>query len=250
MNRRRDGWVSLLVLITAIAIGASGGSRTRRRPEHSAGARAVARLGARPPPGTEVSAALRQRPGPPLRVDEHAEPRSRPHRRSLHVDVEVFSEADVTLPGGPDQWPTRRALELGARHRDAARRPTARTPRTGPLQPERQRSSWSEMPDAISLPRQHGILRLTLDGARRRATADRRRTAVARQSARRRDRSAQRFADGARVPAHRRRRADDADHLRRSVGGRQPSDRHARACDAGWLRNDRDQEQPAGAPRR
>jgi hypothetical protein len=22
------------------------------------------------------------------------------------VDVEVFSEADVTLPGGPDQWPT------------------------------------------------------------------------------------------------------------------------------------------------
>ena len=80
------------------------------------------------------------------------------------VDVEVFSEADVTLPGGPDQWPTDvrsngdPALVTRLNDRPRLRLEPGRYSLNGVF-------TWNEMPDAISLPRQHGILRLALEGA-------------------------------------------------------------------------------------
>ena len=106
------------------------------------------------------------------------------------------------------------------------------------------------MPDAISLPRQHGILRLTLEGAAIAQPLIEGERLWLGKAPGAGDRSTERFAHGARVPAHRRRRADDADHLRRPVCGGQPSDRNARTRAARGIRSHRPDEQPAGAPRR
>jgi hypothetical protein len=80
------------------------------------------------------------------------------------ADVEVFSDADVNLPGGPDQWP----VDVRSTGGSAIVTRLDARPRLH-LVPGRYTVSgafnWTELPDAIPLPRQHGILRLSVDGA-------------------------------------------------------------------------------------
>ena len=70
----------------------------------------------------------------------------------------------MTLPGGADQWPTDvrsnggPALVTRLDDRPRLRLEPGRYSLNGAF-------AWNEMPDAISLPRQHGILRLALEGA-------------------------------------------------------------------------------------
>lgn len=163
MNRRRDGWLSLLVLITAIVGGASGGIARAADPSI--------------PPVLE--------PWRGWVLDRHPELQCPPRFDNgqvrpcvwmstlnldlghtggrFTIDVEVFSEADVTLPGGPDQWPR----DVRSNSAPAIVTRLDDRPRLH-LDPGRYSLNgsfdWSEMPDAISLPRQRGILRLTIDG--------------------------------------------------------------------------------------
>ncbi len=164
MNRRRDGWLTLLVLIATIALGTSGGYARAAEPSI--------------PPVLE--------PWRGWVLDRHPELKCPPRFDNgqvrpcvwmstlnldlgheggrFTIDVEVFSDTDVTLPGGADQWP--RDVRSNGGPAIVTRlddRPRIR------LTPGRYSLNgafdWTEMPDAISLPRQHGILRLTLEGA-------------------------------------------------------------------------------------
>ncbi len=248
MNRRRDGWLSLLVLITAIVGGASSGLARAADPNI--------------PPVLE--------PWRGWVIEHHPEQQCPPRydngqvrpcvwmstlnldlghtRRSVHDRRRGVQRSGRNAAGRPDQWP--RDVRLNSAPAIVTRlddRPRVH------LEPGRYSINgsfdWSEMPDGISLPRQHGILRLTLDGA-----------AVA-----------QPLIDGERlwlgkapgaaneVPndsltAHVYRRIDDGvpmmltTFVDLSVAG---SHRIVTLgpCDAGRLRNDCDQERPAGAPR-
>ena len=80
------------------------------------------------------------------------------------ADIEVFADGDVILPGGGEQWPQNvRSAGGGAVVTRLMDRPRVR------LAPGRHNLSgtftWSELPDSIALPRQHGMLQLTVDGA-------------------------------------------------------------------------------------
>jgi len=161
MNRRRDRWVALLVLIATVALGSLA-----RAAEPSI------------PPVLE--------PWRGWVLDRHPELKCPPRFDNgqvrpcvwmstlnlelgrtggrFTVDVELFSDADVTLPGGPDQWPSdvrsngAPAIVTRLNDRPRVRLTPGRYSLNGAF-------SWNEMPDAISLPRQHGILRLTLEGS-------------------------------------------------------------------------------------
>jgi len=161
MNRRRDRWVALLVLIATVALGSLA-----RAAEPSI------------PPVLE--------PWRGWVLDRHPELKCPPRFDNgqvrpcvwmstlnlelgrtggrFTVDVELFSDADVTLPGGPDQWPSdvrsngAPAIVTRLNDRPRVRLTPGRYSLNGAF-------NWNEMPDAISLPRQHGILRLTLEGS-------------------------------------------------------------------------------------
>ena len=80
------------------------------------------------------------------------------------TEIDVFADANVFLPGGAEQWPedtrsnnapalvtvldTRPTLHLVPGHYGV----------TGTWR-------WEKLPDSIELPRQHGLLRLSIDGA-------------------------------------------------------------------------------------
>jgi hypothetical protein len=79
------------------------------------------------------------------------------------ADVELFADASVLLPGGGDTWPSNVRTNSG---------PGVVTSLNGrprlQLTPGRYTVSgslaWAKMPDVISVPRQHGLLHLTVDG--------------------------------------------------------------------------------------
>ena len=80
------------------------------------------------------------------------------------AEIDVFADANVFLPGSGDQWPA------DARSNNAPALVTARDGRpnlhlapghysvTGSWQ-------WAKLPDSIELPQQHGLLRMSIDGA-------------------------------------------------------------------------------------
>ncbi len=163
MNRVRGGWM-MVVLIATIGIGASSGIARAAEPSV--------------PPVLE--------PWRGWVLDRHPEMKCPPRFDNGEVrpcvwmstlnlelshdggrfstDVDIFSEADVNLPGGPDQWPN----DVRSNNGPAIVTRLNDRPRLH-LAPGRYSVSgafsWSELPDSISLPRQHGILRLTVEGA-------------------------------------------------------------------------------------
>src|SRR5262249_25180586 len=79
------------------------------------------------------------------------------------ADVDVYADSNLALPGGVDAWPSD-VRANGAPlpitlldDRPNARLAAGRYSITGTLR-------WTQMPDALSLPKQHGLLRLSVDG--------------------------------------------------------------------------------------
>ena len=71
----------------------------------------------------------------------------------------------VPLPGGADVWPT--DLEAGGRSLEVVQRDAAPSVRLAPGRHEISGSfAWDQMPATLAVPRQSGLLVLTVDGAR------------------------------------------------------------------------------------
>jgi hypothetical protein len=83
------------------------------------------------------------------------------------MDVEIFGAADVVLPGGTGYWP----VAVSVAGEAIASVPATVTQRAGQprlrLEPGRYtvtgRIEWQRMPEALAVPRHHGLLRLTVD---------------------------------------------------------------------------------------
>jgi len=80
------------------------------------------------------------------------------------TEIDVFADANVFLPGGAEQWPEEtRSNNAPALVTTLDKRPNLH------LAPGHYAVSgawrWGKLPDSIELPRQHGLLRLSIDGA-------------------------------------------------------------------------------------
>ena len=80
------------------------------------------------------------------------------------IDVELFGDADVILPGDADAWPDdvrsngAPAVVTRLQDRPRLRLPPGRYTVTGTLH-------WSTLPDSLALPRQPGMLQVSIDGS-------------------------------------------------------------------------------------
>ena len=150
-----------VLLASALALCLGANTRTRRS-LRAGRARTMARVGTREAPGPEVSAALRQQRAQALCVDEFAHAGSDARERALQHRRRVVRRRERTAAGRRRYVAIERAHELGSRRRDeSGRRPRLDLNRAAI--PSRARSR-GENAGQHFVPRQHGLLHLTVDG--------------------------------------------------------------------------------------